>query len=181
MKKCLHLFLTITLLLFFQCSKEDPKPEASMIDSSAQRLPAQYQSLIGLEFGPDSFPAGYQEHTGYVMGFIEGDEYIIDHVSQESTELVWFCKLTHRDEEGRPFLRILDALILPKFNPNEQLYLGTCSYKDMEDPEIVAFIKVIQNELETKVVKAWRANRQTKIFEEISTEHVICVDESFYL
>ena len=51
----------------------------------------------------------------------------------------------------------------------------------MEDPEIVAFIKVIQNELETKVVKAWRANRQTKIFEEISTENVICVDESFYL
>jgi hypothetical protein len=181
MEKCFHLFLILTLILFFHCGKEDPKPEVPVIDSTAQRLPTQYQPLIGLEFGPDSFPAGFEEHTGYVMGFIEGDEYIIDHVSQGSTELVWFCKLTHRDEEGRPFLKILDALILPQFNPNEQLYLGACSYKDMEDPEIVAIIKTIQNELETEVVKAWRANRQTKIFEEISSEHVVCVDESIYL
>ena len=181
MKKRSHLFLILALILFLHCGREEPKPEISVMDSIALRLPTQYQPLIGLEFGPDSFPTGFQEHTGYVMGFIEGDEYIIDHVSQGTTELVWFCKLTHRDEEGRPFLKILDALILPQFNPNEQLYLGTCSYKDMEDPEIVAIIKTIQNELKTEVVKAWRANRQTKIFEEISSEHVVCVDESIYL
>jgi len=181
MKKHFYFFLILGLILCFGCGKGEPEPGVSMTDSSAHRLPAQYQSIIGLEFGPDNFPTGFQEHTGYVMGFIEGDEYIIDHVSQESTELVWFCKLTHRDEEGRPFLRILDALILPQLNPNEQLYLGTCSYKDMEDPEIVAIIKQIQNELETKVIQAWRANRQTKIFEEISNEYVRCVDESIYL
>jgi hypothetical protein len=181
MKKCYYILLMIILMLFLQCGKSEPEPEIPAIDSSAQKLPPQYQPLIGLEFGPDSFPTGFEEHTGYVMGFIEGDEYIIDHVSHNSTELVWFCKLTHRDGEGRPFLRILDILILPSLNPNEQLYLGTCSYNEIEDPEIVAIVKVIQNELEAEVIKAWRANRQTRIFEETSTDQVICVDESLYL
>jgi hypothetical protein len=115
------------------------------------------------------------------MGFIEGDEYIIDHVSHQTTELVWFCKLTHRDDQGRPYLRILDALILPELKPNEELYLGTCSYQEAEDPEIIAIIKTIPNEPDAEVMQAWRANRRTKTFKKISTIEVDCVDESIYL
>jgi len=178
-------FLSVVLIFFvfsnFNCTQEKKPEELTAKDSLLQKYPKEYQTLIGLEFGPDSFPATYEEKTGYVMGFLEDDEYIIDHVSHRSDELIWFCKLTRRDAEGRPFLRILDILILPPLEQEEQIFLGTCRYMTVEDPEIVAIVKLIQNEVSAEVIRAWRANRQTKLFEEVSASEVKCVDESLFL
>jgi len=181
MREYLSLLMVFFIFINLQCTKEKSQSEVTTKDSLLQRYPKEYQSLIGLEFGPDSFPSTFEDKTGYVMGFLEEDEYIIDHVSHNSDELIWFCKLTHRDEEGRPFLRILDILILPPLSQDEQIFLGTCRCRTVEDPEIVAIVKLIQNEVSAEVIRAWRANRQTKIFEEISASDVLCVDESLFL
>ncbi|UCF64766.1 MAG: hypothetical protein JSW33_02720 [bacterium] len=181
MREYLSLFMIFFILSSLQCKKDQSQSEMTPGDSLLQKYPKEYQSLIGLEFGPDSFPSTFEEKTGSVMGFLEGDEYIIDHVSHKSDELIWFCKLTHRDEEGRPFLKILDILILPPLGQDEQIFLGTCRYRTVEDPEIIAIVKLIQNEVSAEVIRAWRANRQMKLFEEVSASDVMCVDESLFL
>jgi hypothetical protein len=173
--------LAILLLILLSCSKKESEQQALTADSSKSELPAQYQKLIGIEFGPDSFPAGFEEKTGYVFGFTEGDEYVIDHVTNGPDNLLWFCKLTRRDTEGRPYLKILDMVILPKFQPDEILSIGNCNYHQEPDPEIVALVTMVRNEITTEVHYAWRANRQNGKFQTVPKDSVQCLDESFFL
>jgi hypothetical protein len=180
------LVFVIGFLLFLNCSKTtDQKTgqadQTGKPESSVTQLPADLQKLIGVEFGPDSMPPGYTEETGYVMGYLEGDEYIIDHVSRAKLQMLWFCKLTSRDTEGRPYLRILDILILPRIEKNEELLMGTCKFNDEMDPEIVAIVKFSESEIKSEVVLAWRASRNSRKFEIIPTANITCVNESFYL
>jgi hypothetical protein len=180
------LILIIGFLLFLNCGKKtDQKTgqadQKAQPESSLTQLPEDLQKLIGVEFGPDSMPPGYTEETGYVMGYLEGDEYIIDHVSKANLQMLWFCKLTSRDTEGRPYLRILDILILPRIEQNEELLMGTCKFKEEMDPEIIAVAKFNETEVKSEVVQAWRANRNSKKFESIPTANITCVNESFYL
>ncbi|MEJ2048411.1 MAG: hypothetical protein P8Y60_00950 [Calditrichota bacterium] len=180
------LIFIIGFLLFINCGKKAGQ-ESGQVDkterpeSSITQLPADLQKLIGVEFGPDSMPPGYTEETGYVMGYLEGDEYIIDHVSKANLQMLWFCKLTSRDTEGRPYLRILDILLLPRIEKNEELLMGTCKFNDEMDPEIVAIVKFSESEVKSEVVQAWRASRNSKKFESIPTASITCVNESFYL
>jgi hypothetical protein len=169
------------LILFLTCGKKEQEQQIATADSSKSELPAQYQKLIGTEFGPDSFPAGFEEKTGYVFGFTEGDEYVIDHVTNGQVNLLWFCKLTRRDTEGRPYLKILDMEILPQLQPEEILSIGNCNYRQEPDPEIVALVKMVRNEITTEVHYAWRANRQRGKFQTVPPDSVQCLDESFFL
>jgi hypothetical protein len=176
------IFWLLPIIIVIACTqkKEDriPIPQS---DSQQTTLPREYQQLLGQEFGPDSFPSEFTEHTGYVLGLMEENEYIIDHVSKGQTQLVWLCKLTSRDREGRPHLKILDILILPTFDSDEQLLMGTCNYQSQSDPEIIAIVKFIESETKNEVRHAWRTNRNTQRFEEVPASMVSCVDESLYL
>lgn len=182
----LRIFVFAALFLFLNCSgkEETPSPGGKSqveIDSAASVLPAEFNKLLGMEFGPENFPENFEEHTGYVMGFLEGDEFIIDHVSRDSTNLIWFCKLTHRDSQGRPFLKILDVLVLPPIGEDEDLIMGNCHLADEFNPEIIAIVKFIESEVKSEIHRAWRANREKKKIEQISVENVTCLNESFYL
>ena len=170
------------LLLLITCTKkQDGGENAATSDANSKTLPTEFQPLIGLEFGPDSFPSEFEEHTGYVLGFMEENEYIIDHVSRGTTQLVWFCKLTKRDKQGRPYLKILDIFVLPPMENDEQLLMGTCNFQTQSDPEIIAIAKFIKSEARNEIRLAWRANRSKQQFEEVSPSLVECYDESFYL
>lgn len=169
------------LIMLLSCGKKEQEQQVVTADSNKSELPAEYRKLLGTEFGPDSFPAGFEEKTGYVFGFTEGDEYVIDHVTNGLVNLLWFCKLTRRDSEGRPYLKILDMVILPEFKPEEILSIGNCNYHQEPDPEIVALVKMIHNEITTEVHYAWRANRQMGKFQTVPPDSVRCLDESFFL
>lgn len=174
--------LSIFLLLLTTCTKkQDGGESAATSDEMSKTLPTEFQQLIGLEFGPDSFPSEFEEHTGYVLGFMEENEYIIDHVSRGTTQFVWFCKLTKRDNQGRPYLKILDILVLPPMENDEQLLMGTCNFQTQSDPEIIAIAKFIESEARNEIRVAWRANRTKQRFEEISPSLIECYDESLYL
>lgn len=182
MKLLTSVVIYIFLLLLIMCTKkQDSGESAALSDTVTITLPTEFQQLIGLEFGPDSFPSEFEEHTGYVLGFMEENEYIIDHVSRGKTQLVWFCMLTKRDNQGRPYLKILDILVLPPMENDEQLFMGTCNFQTQPDPEIITISKFIENEAKNEIHHAWRANRSKQRFEEISPSLVECYDESLYL
>lgn len=176
-------FILYALLLVLVCSREQEKiPDTKVsADEKIISLPTEFQDLIQLEFGPDSFPKGFKEQTGYVFGFLEGDEYVIDHVSKNSTHLLWFCKLTHRDEIGRAFLRILDIVILPDLSSEDQLLMGNCQYNGEPDPEVISIGRFSSGEARVNISYAWRANRNSKVFEKIPINMVTCIDERFFL
>jgi hypothetical protein len=171
----------ILSFLILSCDKSEEKPEFKRPDSTTKPDSQRYGFLIDLEFGPDNFPDNFREQTGYVLGFMEDEEYVINHVSEDKNQLLWFCKLTHRDESGRPYLKILDIAILPKFEANERLFMGNCKYNEIEDQEIVALVDSDPRDLSTQVIRAWRANRKSLKIEEIQVDDVTCVDDSFYL
>jgi len=173
--------IVVLLLVILSCGKKESDQKAVSTDSSKSELPAEYRELIDTEFGPDSFPAGFEEKTGYVFGFTEGDEYVIDHVTQGTVNLLWFCKLTRRDAEGRPYLKILDMVILPELHPDEILSIGNCNYRQEPDPEIVAVVKLVRNEITTEIHHVWRADRTTGKFKTVPADSVQCIDESFFL
>ncbi|OGB61389.1 MAG: hypothetical protein A2Y94_07955 [Caldithrix sp. RBG_13_44_9] len=176
------IFWLLPMIIVTTCTqKKEGRPPISQSDSLQTTLAPEYQQLLGLEFGPDSFPAEFIEHTGYVLGLMEENEYIIAHVSKSQNQLVWLCKLTSRDREGRPHLKILDILILPVIESNEQLLMGTCNYQSQPDPEIIAIVKFIESEAKNEVRHAWRTNRSKQRFEEVPASMISCVDESLYL
>ena len=176
------LFSLLSLIMVINCpQKKERQIPIPQSDSLPSTLPGEYQQLLGLEFGPDSFPSEFIEHTGYVLGLMEENEYIIDHVSKGPTQLVWLCKLTGRDQQGSPNLKILDILILPVIAADEQLLMGTCNYQAQEDPEVIAIVKFIESEAINEIRRAWRANRSKQRFEEVPASLVSCVDESLYL
>jgi hypothetical protein len=177
------LFILPILLLVLFCSRENEKISDTKVavDEQVLSLPAEFQKLIYLEFGPDSFPLGFDEQTGYVFGFPEGNEYVIDHVSKNSTHLLWFCKLTHRDEVGRAFLKILDIVLLPSLGSDDQLLMGCCQYNGEPDPEIISIGRFSSDETQAKIRQAWRANRTSQVFEKIPIDMVTCINETIYL
>ena len=170
----------LSSLLLFCTEKEKPTDQMAS-DSSAQHVPQQYRQLIGSEFGPENFPEDYQEQSGYVFGFMDGDEYLINHVTDDKNQLLWFCQLTRRDESGRPYLKIIDIIVLPEFASDERLMMGSCIFEKQEDEEVVALVNSNPEDLSTRVIKAWRASRSEKKFLDVPVEKVTCVDESYYL
>jgi hypothetical protein len=166
------------------CAKKEKEaiPEDQLLDTLQQTaIPDEYKSLLNKEFGPDSFPNGFEEQTGVVIGFVEGNEFIIAHVTKKETQMLWFCKLTHRDQEGRPFLKILDIIIMPSIHSEEQLLLGNCKFEGIFDQEIITVVKFFDNHSQVEVRHAWRANRTTMRLEKVSLEKVTCSDQSYYL
>jgi hypothetical protein len=180
--KSIFFILNAFLLVLF-CSREQEKIPDTKVSADEQiiSLPTEFQDLIKREFGPDSFPQGFEEQTGYVFGFLEGDEYVINHVSKNGTHLLWFCKLTHRDEIGRAFLRILDIVILPNLASEDQLLMGNCQYDGEPDPEIISIGRFSSDEAQVKIKYAWRANRISKVFEKIPIDLVACINETIFL
>ncbi|MBN2364657.1 MAG: hypothetical protein JXL67_00715 [Calditrichaeota bacterium] len=175
------IFIFIMIAGFSSCGKKESDLQKISPDSARSQYPPEFQHLIGLEFGPDSFPSGFEEQAGYVFGFMEGNEYVIDHVTKNQTDLLWLCKLTGRDDEGRPFLKILDLLILPRQQENEMILMGSCKVGGEEDPEIVAVVEFIDNMMVSEVHHAWRADRKSERFKPFPVDSVECLDESYFL
>ena len=59
-------FLILIFIIILSCSgDQDKKPETVTRDKNLhQSLPPEFKEILNLEFGPDNFPAGFQENTG---------------------------------------------------------------------------------------------------------------------
>ncbi len=180
--KLLYYLSFIFIIILYCSSDQDKRTDTVMLNkNSRQHLPSEFRNILNLEFGSDNFPPGFEEHTGYVLGYNEGDEYVIDHVSKNNTQLLWLCKLTQRDIQGRPFLRILDIIILPAYNEKDQLLMGCCEFNGIADPEIITIARFHADNVKAEIRHAWRANRKRKQFEKIPLEKVTCINETLYL
>lgn len=101
----------------------------------------------------------------------------LTHKEKEGENLILFSGITlneKRDENKR----ILDRLKIANLGEDEVVTIGYCSLNGEHSQEIVAIVKRTQQEYIEEVVRAWRANPETKDFEKISNPGEInCINE----
>lgn len=134
---------------------------------------AQY---VGLKHGPN-LPRGLKDHGGGLITdpYKDTTQFGLAHVTRGTTNMVWFELMTHHDAEGKAYWEVLDAVTTPPLRRNQLLMLTLCNLNDKFDPEIAAVVQPVgRGSYETRVLKAWRANRQTRKLEVIPVRGVRC-------
>lgn len=113
--------------------------------------------------------SGLYNEKEYSLSTIRGKNDIIHYV--------FFEEVT--SENNNPSFRIIDILKIDKetqdllSNDDVELYIVMSSLDQTSDEEIIAIATYEDNEVLTKIHKAWRADRKTEKIIEINTEGII--------
>ena len=143
---------------------------------------ADMSGYVGLRHG-SKLPDGLKNLGGSLVSEAgAGKEYGLAEVHRGKIKMLWFERLTHRDAAGLPYWEVEDFLILPPVRKNQVLAYSTCFSGSEPDREVIAIADYQRSaEFFTRVRRAWRANRKTGKFEEISPRGIKCTNEGFGL
>lgn len=118
---------------------------------------------------------------GGMMISAHGEEiqYGFAHYGKENSQIIIFE--TVRTVQSKGVYTLIDGLVVTDLDSNEVLMYGQCSLYGEDDSFIVAVIldDVEDEEDYTNILRAWRANPNTKRFEVIETKSISCVNEGF--
>ena len=130
---------------------------------------------VGLRHGP-SLPRGLKgTGGGLISDASDAVEYAVSEVQKGRVKMLWFDRLTHRDDSGKAHWEVKDVLVLPAIPRKQVLVYALCFSGQNRDKEIIAVADYQPGEeYLTRVRRAWRANRKTEKFEEILTEGIRC-------
>jgi hypothetical protein len=131
---------------------------------------------VGLRHGPN-LPRGLVDKGGGLITdpYKDKIQFGMSQVSRGATNMVWFELLTHHDSEGKAYWEVLDVVTTPPLRRKQLVMLTLCLFNDNPDPEIAAVVEPLpRHNYETRIIKAWRANRQTRKFEAIPLTGVKC-------
>jgi hypothetical protein len=159
-----------------------PSVVAQQASSSSTKVAAaaDMTKYIGLRHG-SSLPDNLKDIGGALVSEVgDSKEYGIGEIHKGKVKMLWFERLTHRDDAGVPFWEVEDILVLPPVRKNQIVVYSTCFLSNKPDREVVA-IADYQPDVEffTRVRRAWRANRKTAKFEEISFKGIKCTNEGY--
>lgn len=169
----------ITIILFTSCLPQIANANTQLHQITTAQLKQKNQSYIGLRY--QTPPRGLKHLGGWIIGDPDASRvYGISHVFRGSQEMLWL-EIVSRDSQGNPSYQVIDVLYLPKRTKSEVLggAGGGCFLKGVNDQEVVAIFKYQHRQYVTPVKKAWRANRKTDKFEEISAGNISCENLDF--
>jgi hypothetical protein len=112
---------------------------------------------------------------------IDGNPKHIDYglslIKEGGINLIWFDKLICRYKD-RAYFEVIDVVEIPNIQQNEILILGNvCSINDSPDHEVIAIAEKEPTALQTKIKKAWRANRTSEHLETITIDGITCITD----
>lgn len=158
------------LLGLLACSTTPDNPAVQQ--SEAPSEPATY---VGLKIPP--MPDGHETDLGYLLGPEDQGKYAIEVVDFESKKIVWMGRLLHHDEQGRAHWEIIAALPPQSLPTGYHFSGGNCLNHKKPQPEIVAILRMEDKRTLTQIHKAWKADPQKEIFEQLSLEGIQCINE----
>lgn len=167
-----------------KCSVARHSPDATLPARFAQRAQdtsaAESGKYVGLRHGP-SLPAGLRHASGgLISDKSDAQEHAVAEVRRGRVKMLWFERLTHRDDSGRAHWEVKDVLVLPAIPRKQILVYATCFSGQNPDKEIIAVADYRPDaEYFTRVRRAWRANRKTEKFEEILVEGIRCENDGY--
>lgn len=166
-------FATIGLALPYQSKSiaEDSQPTQSKSQIIAQ---SRSRSFIGLRYR--NLPKGLTDFGGWLIDDETTSKIGVSHVGQGSQQMLWLEKLNNYDSNGRPMYQVIDVLNLPTFEKTEQIATGSrgCRRNGKRDIELAVVAKATNTEKWTQISRAWKANRRTGKFEDVSTKGIVC-------
>ena len=139
------------------------------------RAQAGMAKYIGLRYGlslPDNLKILRSEPLSVAN---DVNENRVSEVQDGRVKMLWLERLTHRDGAGLPHWEVKDVVILPPLRKKEILAYSFCSLSKQPNREIIAVADYRPRvEYLAHVRRAWRANRRSEKFEEISPKGVKC-------
>ena len=158
----------------------------ALAPAAAQRAPVKQNTditkYIGLRHGK-ALPPGLKWIGGSLVSAVRDEkEYGMTEIHRGTTKMLWFERLTHRDDNGTAYWEVKDVMVLPRL-PKKQVFLyAFCLLNDQHDSEIAAVADYDADaQYFTRVRRAWRANRQTEKFEAIPTKGIKCENDGLGL
>jgi hypothetical protein len=138
--------------------------------------PNSVSRYIGLRHGPQ-LPVGLKEVGGGLITdpYKDKTQFGLAHITKGKTNMLWFELGTHHDAEGHAYWEVLDVVTLPPMSRNQYFFYTLCNYNNQPDPTIAAIVQPLKRgSYETRTLRAWRANLQTRKLMEIPIKGVKC-------
>ena len=153
--------ILILLLLALSCNnKEKSRPEdKSDLNELSQKV----------EFDKVS-------DTSYIKN---GNEptHRITHLKNKNENLILFKRIA-TNENGEENLSILDTLSIKNLDDTFHITIGYCEMKNASPEEIIAIVERTKEDTIQTIVRAWKANSQTRRIENINNLNALtCVNE----
>jgi hypothetical protein len=102
---------------------------------------------------------------------------LVDIYKKGSTFILFFST----KDSGAVEYTINDVLEVPPLAKGWMVKTSFCRQNEMEDPFIVALVKLTRTEYLKTIKKAWRFNRETKMLEQVPVTGISCLNEGFDL
>jgi hypothetical protein len=100
---------------------------------------------------------------------------LVDIYKKGSTFIVFFST----KDSGAVEYTINDLLEVPPLAKGWMVKTSFCRQNEMEDPLVVALVKLTKTEYLKSIKKAWRFNRETKVIEQVPVSGISCLNEGF--
>lgn len=167
------LFGTLILLLAACASAEPASTLQPVVTENAVEavtepaggaVPDAVGKYVGLNYPP--LPEGLSDEVSMLIQ--DAEDYSLWIISDGTNRMMWLGKMTHRDAGGNAFWQVKDTLDLSEMASGTNLLLNGCSLNGTPDHEVL-----VLGQGET-IIRAWRANTTSSLFEEIATVGLEC-------
>jgi len=132
---------------------------------------------------PKELPDGYSSLGGWTIGdpYSKGKKYAMNFACKNNIcDRFYLNRFLYHDKDGCAHFVSTDHVAIPVLNKGEN-YAFECSRNGKWEPEIVAFVRTTDEEYYTQIIHAWGANRDREKIEKITTQGIICRNESYGL
>ena len=101
----------------------------------------------------------------------------ITHLKNKNENLILFKRIA-TNENGEESLSILDTLSIKNIDDTFYITIGYCEMKNASPEEIIAIVERTKEDTIQTIVRAWKANSQTRRIENINNLNALtCVNE----
>ncbi len=103
----------------------------------------------------------------------------ITHIKRNKENIVLFNKIT-LDENYQEHYSIIDTLKIKSLNNNTYISIGYCEMENSLPEEIIAILRRTEKDTIQEILKAWKANSESKKIEEIKDiTKLTCLNEYY--
>jgi len=171
--------LVCLLVGWTACSSTPDKsalhPSKKPSGSPAVKISGSAINYVGLKIPP--MPSKHETEMGYLLEPEGQGTYAIEVVNFGSKKIVWMGRLLYNDAKGKAHWKIVAALPPHPLPEGYHFSSGNCLSQGKPQPEIVAILKIEDKPKLTQIQKAWRANPEKEIFEELPLQGIYCINE----
>jgi hypothetical protein len=123
-------------------------------------------------------PNGVKDLGG---GLLSNENYGVTRYSKNGETMLWLERIISFEKNGIPKWEVKDVLFFGKLSRNHEFlfsYSSPCTENGGENLDLIVLARFDRKTKTYTVERAWMADLLREIFEEISTENIVCDQEN---